>query len=79
MTTLLHKTKGHAIKLVAFAATIVLIALASTASAATIFLSDQARPVEEAQKVRDIILEGAPDAVEFVPEEGPVLVTKNIC
>ena len=76
MTTLLHKTKGHAIKLVAFAATIVLIALASTASAATIFLSDQARPVEEAQKVRDIILEGAPDAVEFVPEEGPVLVTK---
>ena len=50
----------------------------SAAMAETIFMSDQLRPIEEAQKVRNSILKGAPDAVTFVPEEGFVLVTKAI-
>jgi multiple sugar transport system substrate-binding protein len=45
---------------------------APTARAETIFLSNQLRPVEEAQKVRQVILKGFPDPVEFVPEDpGP--------
>lgn len=52
------------------------VALSSGVSAETVMLSDQLRPVEEAQKLRDFILKNAPDAVEFVPEEGPILVTK---
>lgn len=35
----------------------------------TIFLSTQLRPIEEATKVRQIILKGAPGAVTFVVEE----------
>lgn len=50
--------------------------MAVPALADTIFMSDQLRPVGEAQKVRTVILKGAPDAVEFIPEEGAVLVTK---
>lgn len=45
-------------------------------AADVVFLSDQLRPIAEAQKVRNHILAGAPDAVDFVPEEGPILVTK---
>jgi multiple sugar transport system substrate-binding protein len=42
---------------------------ASTASAQnTIFLSTQLRPIEEAQKVRDVLLKGGP-ATNFVTEE----------
>jgi multiple sugar transport system substrate-binding protein len=42
--------------------------------AETIFLSTQLRPIEEAQKVRNVILEGFPDQVEFIPEDaGPFL------
>ena len=50
--------------------------VSTTVLAETIFMSDQLRPVGEAQKVRTVILKGAPDAVEFIPEEGAVLVTK---
>ena len=33
------------------------------------FLSTALRPVEEADKVRNVILKRAPDAVKFIPEE----------
>ena len=33
------------------------------------FLSTQLRPIEEAQKVRDVILKGAPGKVTYVAEE----------
>jgi multiple sugar transport system substrate-binding protein len=43
----------------------------STAAAAqeTIFLSTQLRPVEEATKVRQLVLKGSPAPVNFVVEE----------
>lgn len=44
---------------------------ASTASEITM-LSTQLRPVDEAEKVRNVLLKGVPDTVKFVPEEtGP--------
>jgi multiple sugar transport system substrate-binding protein len=44
----------------------------ASARADMVFLSNQLRPVEEAQKVRNVILKGFPDAVDFVPEDpGP--------
>jgi multiple sugar transport system substrate-binding protein len=49
-------------------------AFAADGLAETIFLSTQLRPIEEAQKVRNVILEGFPDEVEFIPEDaGPFL------
>ena len=59
-------------------AMIVLMITSSITLAETIFISDQLRPIEEAQKVRNVILKNSPDKVNFVPEEGPVLVTKII-
>lgn len=54
------------------AAAALLVLAAGAARAETIFLSNQLRPVEEAQKVRQVILKGFPDPVEFVPEDpGP--------
>ena len=48
------------------------LACGSAALADTIFLSNQLRPIEEAQKVRQVILKGFPDKVDFVPEDpGP--------
>lgn len=44
-------------------------AFTSVSAQETIFLSTQLRPVEEATKVRQIILKGAPGAVAFVVEE----------
>ena len=42
-----------------------------------VFLSTQLRPVEEAQKVRDVILlKGAPAPVDFVPEMPPQLTVR---
>jgi multiple sugar transport system substrate-binding protein len=38
-----------------------------------VFLSTQLRPLEEAQRVRDIILKDGPAGVAFVPEEPPQL------
>ncbi|MGL4495963.1 MAG: ABC transporter substrate-binding protein [Beijerinckiaceae bacterium] len=44
-------------------------AITGAAAQETIFLSTQLRPVEEATKVRQIILKGAPGPVTFVVEE----------
>ncbi len=54
-----------------FLASAALAALATSAAQAqeVIFLSTQLRPIEEATKVRQIILKGAPGAVTFVVEE----------
>lgn len=47
-------------------------ALAGTARAEMIFLSNQLRPIEEAQKVRQVILKDFPKPVEYVVDEpGP--------
>jgi len=56
------------------AATLLLIAGASYAQ--TNVVSTQMRPVEEAEKVRNIILKGAPDAVNFIPEDGNTYFTR---
>lgn len=52
-------------------ATVTLLAT-STAGAQTYFISTQLRPIESAQKVREVILKDFPDKVEFIPEDmGP--------
>jgi len=56
------------------AATLLLIA--GTSYAQTNVVSTQMRPVEEAEKVRNIILKGAPDAVNFIPEDGNTYFTR---
>ena len=38
-----------------------------------VFLSTQLRPIEEAQKVREVILKGAPAPVTYVTEDPPAL------
>ena len=44
----------------------------ATAASEITMLSTQLRPVDEADKVRNVLLKGAPDTVKFVPEEtGP--------
>ncbi len=43
------------------------------ALADTVFLSTQMRPIEEAQKVRDVILKGFPSKVEYVTDFPPQL------
>jgi multiple sugar transport system substrate-binding protein len=40
------------------------------------FLSTQLRPVEEADKFRNVVLKGAPDPVKFIPEEDGPFVTR---
>ena len=51
--------------------------LAGGACAAEItFLSTQLRPVDEAEKVRNVLLKGAPDTVKFVPEEDGPFATR---
>ncbi|MCW5220001.1 ABC transporter substrate-binding protein [Verminephrobacter aporrectodeae] len=42
----------------------------------TTIVSTQMRPVEEAEKVRNVILKGFPDAVNFVPEDGNTFFTR---
>ena len=49
--------------------------IASMSHAQTM-VSTQMRPVEEAEKVRTIILKGAPDAVNFIPEDGNTYFTR---
>ena len=49
---------------------------AGTSLAQTNLVSTQMRPVEEAEKVRTIILKGAPDAVNFIPEDGNTYFTR---
>lgn len=54
--------------------TTLLVACASQAQ--TNVVSTQMRPVEEAEKVRNILLKGAPDAVNFIPEDGNTYFTR---
>jgi multiple sugar transport system substrate-binding protein len=42
---------------------------ASVQAQDVVFLSTQLRPIEEAQKVREIVLKGFPQKVNFVAEE----------
>ncbi len=57
------------------AATVVGMSVApALAGADILFMSTQLRPLEEAQKMREVILKDFPEAVEFVPEDtGPFL------
>jgi multiple sugar transport system substrate-binding protein len=58
--------------LLGIASAAVLVVAGGGARADTIFLSNQLRPVEEAQKVRDVILKDFGEPVEFLPEDpGP--------
>lgn len=52
------------------------LAITGWAQAQTTVISTQMRPVEEAAKVRSILLKDAPDAVNFVPEDGNTYVTR---
>ena len=53
-----------------------LMATIASAYAQTNVVSTQMRPVEEAEKVRSILLKGAPDAVNFIPEDGNTYFTR---
>ncbi len=50
--------------------------LAGFSAAQTNLVSTQLRPVEEAEKVRNVILKGSPDAVNFIPEDGNTYFTR---
>ena len=52
------------------------VALPAITYAQTNLVSTQMRPVEEAEKVRSIILKGMPDAVNFIPEDGNTYFTR---
>lgn len=52
----------------AFAAAF-LFSLAATAAAQTTVVSTQLRPIEEAEKMRHVLLRGAADPVHFIPED----------
>jgi multiple sugar transport system substrate-binding protein len=53
----------------ALAATILLTGLTAAQAQETIFYSTQLRPIEEASKVRDVLLKGAPGKVTYVVDE----------
>ncbi|MEM6665584.1 MAG: carbohydrate ABC transporter substrate-binding protein, partial [Pseudomonadota bacterium] len=62
----LNKTLATAASGLAF------VCCASIASADVLFWSTQARPVEEAQAMRETVLQGAPSTVDYQPnEDGP--------
>ncbi len=50
--------------------------LGAQALAQTTLVSTQLRPIEEAEKMRNVILKGAPDAVNFVPEDSNTYLTR---
>lgn len=56
--------------------TLTVLLMAGMSYAQTNVVSTQMRPVEEAEKVRNIILKGAPDAVNFIPEDGNTYFTR---
>ncbi len=62
------------LRLVALAALLATSTLAATAQ--TTIVSTQLRPIEEAEKMRNVILKGAPDAVNFVPEDPNTYLTR---
>ena len=49
---------------------------AAFAAAQTTIVSTQLRPIEEAEKMRNVILKGAPDAVNFIPEDANTYLTR---
>ena len=53
-----------------------LVGAASVVAADVLFWSTQARPAEEAQAMRDQVLAGAPEAVDFQPQEGGPWLTR---
>lgn len=61
-------------RLVALAAVMSCSTLLATAQ--TTIVSTQLRPIEEAEKMRNVILKGAPDAVNFVPEDPNTYLTR---
>lgn len=50
--------------------------LALVSHAQTNVVSTQMRPVDEVEKVRNIILKGSPDPVNFIPEDGNTYFTR---
>ncbi len=50
--------------------------LSGAAMAQTNLVSTQLRPVEEAEKFRNVILDGAPDEVTFIPEDSNTYLTR---
>lgn len=52
------------------------VTLPAVSLAQTNLVSTQMRPVEEAEKVRSVILKGMPDAVNFIPEDGATYFTR---
>jgi len=54
----------------------VLIGHALVATAQTTIVSTQLRPIEEAEKMRNVILKGAPDTVNFVAEDPNTYLTR---
>jgi multiple sugar transport system substrate-binding protein len=55
---------------------VLLASSASTATAQTIMVSTQLRPIEEAEKFRNTIAKGAPDAVNFIAEDPNTYLTR---
>ncbi len=53
-----------------------LLAAGAAARAEVVFMSTQLRPIEEAQKMREVILRDFPGEVEFVPEDGGTFVNR---
>ena len=53
-----------------------LAAQAALAAAQTTVVSTQLRPIEEAEKMRNVILKGAPDTINFVPEDPNTYLTR---
>lgn len=52
------------------------LAVPAVGFAQTNLVSTQMRPVDEAEKVRNVILKGMPDAVNFIPEDGNAYFTR---
>jgi multiple sugar transport system substrate-binding protein len=71
--TLRHHVRHHLRRLVL---ALVAAPAATIALAQTTIVSTQLRPIEEAEKMRNVILKGSPDAVNFVPEDGNTYLTR---
>ncbi len=57
-------------------AAVALFLAGGAARAEVVFMSTQLRPIEEAQKMREVILKDFPGEVEFVPEDGGPFVNR---
>jgi multiple sugar transport system substrate-binding protein len=66
----------HLSALARAAALMLLAGHVALAGAQTTIVSTQLRPIEEAEKMRNVILKGAPDAVNFVPEDPNTYLTR---